>query len=231
MRFGQQFFEVYGAMFAEPRILDVGAYDVNGSLRTVAPKAGSYLGVDFAEGPGVDQVMTDPYALPFADESFDLCVSTSVLEHAEFFWLSFLEMIRVVVPGGLVYVNAPSNGEFHRYASDYWRFYPDAGFAMERWAKRNGVSVALLESFIGKQDGDQWNDFVAVFVKDEATVDRFGGRIMDLNPNYYNGFSRGDPSIRNPSVFQEDQHEAGAKKARQQRKRTQASRSDHLLTW
>ena len=30
----------------------------------------------------------------------------------------------------LFYLNAPSNGEFHRYPVDCWRFYPDAGGAL-----------------------------------------------------------------------------------------------------
>lgn len=37
MRFGQPFFEVYGAMFAEPRIFDVGADEVHKSLPVVSP--------------------------------------------------------------------------------------------------------------------------------------------------------------------------------------------------
>ena len=83
-------------------------------------------------------VLDDPYTLPFADESVDIVVSTSCLEHSEMFWLSFLEMLRVLRPTGLLYLNVSSNGNFHRYPVDCWRFYPDSGVAMVCWARRNG---------------------------------------------------------------------------------------------
>jgi SAM-dependent methyltransferase len=70
------------------------------------------------------------YKLPFADGSVDVVLSSSCFEHSEFFWLLFLEILRVLRPEGLFYLNAPSNGPFHRYPVDCWRFYPDSGNAL-----------------------------------------------------------------------------------------------------
>ena len=167
MNNGDSFFRTYGP-YLPPKscCLDVGAYDVNGSLRQVAPAMWQYVGVDFSAGPGVDVVLEDPYHLPFPDGSFDVAVSTSCFEHSEFFWLSFLEVLRILSPRGLFYLNAPSNGSFHRYPVDCWRFFPDSGKALEKWAKRNQVSAQLLESFVSYQKVKPWNDFVAVFLKD-----------------------------------------------------------------
>lgn len=169
---GQCFFETYGSCLPSGgSILDVGAYDVNGSLRKVAPSRLQYVGVDFASGPGVDLVLEDPYELPFPEGSFDVVLSSSCFEHSEMFWLLFLEILRVLKPHGLFYLNAPSNGSFHRYPVDCWRFFPDSGKALEKWANRNKLSACLLESFVSYRRINPWNDFVAVFLRDKVYMD------------------------------------------------------------
>jgi len=42
----------------------------------------------------------------------------ATFEHDVMFWESFLELVRVLRPGGLLYLNAPSNTAFHRYPLD-----------------------------------------------------------------------------------------------------------------
>ena len=159
---GAAFFARYLTSSA-PRILDVGARDVNGSLRSRAPMHATYIGVDIEAGPGVDQVLADPYVLPFDDASFDAVVSSSCFEHTPFFWLAFLEQVRVLKPGGFLYASAPSNGWYHGYPYDHWRFYPDAGLALEAWARRSGHDLSLVESFVAPQSDSIWNDFVMIF--------------------------------------------------------------------
>ena len=171
------FFSTYAPAFEHPVIVEVGSADVNGSLRSVAPADCRYVGLDFAPGSGVDIVLTDPYHYPVETASADMVVTSSCFEHAEFFWLSFLEILRILKPEGVVYVNVPSNGLYHRYPTDCWRFYPDAGLALSRWAQRHGLSTLLLESFIGWQDAEMWNDFVAVFLKDRAHASRYPQRM------------------------------------------------------
>jgi SAM-dependent methyltransferase len=172
------FYRTYAGQFPAPVIAEVGSADVNGSMRQVAPAASRYIGLDFSAGPGVDVVLTDPYRYPLETASVDIAVSSSCFEHAEFFWLSFLEILRVVKPHGLVYLNVPSNGAYHRHPVDNWRFYPDAGIALSRWAQRSGVPTLLLESFIGWQDTHIWNDFVGVFVKDRAHAPAYPERMV-----------------------------------------------------
>jgi SAM-dependent methyltransferase len=118
--------------------------------------------------------------------------------------LSFLEIIRVLKPTGLFYLNVPSNGDFHRYPVDCWRFYPDSGRALERWAKANGFKPAMLESFTGKQRWDVWNDFVAVFVKDEAHASLYPARIQDSIRAFSNGLVHGSEEIHAFSLSPED---------------------------
>jgi SAM-dependent methyltransferase len=201
---GRLFFETYLGAGEALTVLDIGAQDVNGSLRDGAPVACRYIGVDFAPGRGVDVVLDDPYHLPFADGSIDAVVSSSCFEHVEMFWLSFNEVLRVLKPQGLFYLNAPSNGDFHRYPVDCWRFYPDAGAALVRWGVRSGFRPALLESFTAYQKQDVWSDFVAVFVKDEACVARHPARMLDRVERFMNGRRHGEAGLLCPQDHTED---------------------------
>ncbi|MBD9520730.1 methyltransferase domain-containing protein [Ensifer sp. ENS02] len=146
-------------------VVETGSLDVNGSLRTVAPAGLFYVGVDTEFGKSVDVKVCIGDPLPFRDEYADCIVSSSQMEHDDFFWMTFLDMLRVVKTGGYIYINAPSNGAYHRYPNDNWRFYPDCGNVLVKWARRNGFAVELVESFVSDRTGDIWNDFVAVFVK------------------------------------------------------------------
>ncbi len=201
---GRLFFQCYVSPDADVTVVDIGAQNVNGSLRELAPRGARYVGVDFAAGAGVDVVLDDPYQLPFESASVDVVVSSSCFEHVEFFWLLFTDILRVLKPDGLFYLNAPSNGEFHRYPVDCWRFYPDAGLALLKWAKRSGYEPALLESFTTRQRLDIWNDFVAVFLKDASRLSQHPARMMNHISHYTNGRMHGLPGILRPQTEPED---------------------------
>lgn len=201
------FFDAYAADIKTEnvtKVVDIGSQDVNGSLRTVTPINFDYIGVDFVEGNGVDIVLDSPYKLPFEDDSIDVVLSSSCFEHSEMFWLVFLEILRILKPDGLFYLNVPSNGFYHRYPVDCWRFYPDSGIALINWAKRNGINASLLESYVSNQHLDVWNDYVAVFLKEEKHSSRYKGRILDLLSSYQNGRVYGDTHIKNFSEAPED---------------------------
>ncbi len=181
------FFDSYSASIGvnDVVVVEIGSQDVNGSLRSVCPESYKYIGVDFCEAKGVDIVLTDPYSLPFENESVDVFVSSSCFEHSEFFWLVFLEVMRCLKPQGLFYLNAPSSGSFHRYPVDCWRFYPDSGRALVNWAKRNGINACELESYT--QLSGSWQDYVAVFLKDEVRSESHPGRILHHKTDFENG--------------------------------------------
>ena len=191
MEIGKAFFDTYLKTDTPLTIVDVGAQDVNGSLRSVAPNHHKYIGLDFVDGKGVDVVITDPYNLPLESNSVDVVVCSSCFEHSEFFWLLFIEIQRILKPEGLFYLNAPSNGMFHRYPVDCWRFYPDSGVALQNWGRRNGYNTALLESFTGQQKQGVWNDFVAVFLKDFQFLDKHKDRIQPAYNQFTNGLTYG----------------------------------------
>jgi len=185
--YGKKFFDTYLKNVENLTIVDIGSEDVNGSLRSIAPSNNTYVGVDFAKAKGVDIVITDPYSLPFNNETVDVVVSSSCFEHSEFFWLVFNEMLRILKPSGLIYMNVPSNGAYHRYPVDCWRFYPDSGVALQNWGNKSGYNCAMLESFIGVKKKDVWNDFVAVYVKDDNHSSKYCDRIQDTLTEFTNG--------------------------------------------
>jgi SAM-dependent methyltransferase len=208
MQTGKLFFDTYATCVPGGMVVEIGAYNVNGSLKDVCPSHLAYTGVDCAAGQGVDVVLDDPYRLPFPDASLDVVVSSSVFEHSEMFWLLFVEIIRVLRPSGLFYLNVPSNGLFHRYPVDCWRFYPDSGRALVSWAKRNHYDPVLLESFIGRQGADGWNDFVAVYLKDAQHLPLYPRRILDSKTDILNGTRHGEDGFINPQERPEDVEKA-----------------------
>lgn len=182
------FFELYWQPdFTD--VIELGSQDVNGSLREFCPAGVRYIGVDTDAGKGVDVVVAAGSPLPYADGSFDIAVTSSTFEHDVMFWESFLELVRVLRPGGLLYLNAPSNFAFHRYPLDCWRFYPDAGLALTRWAAKKGLAVDLVESFVAPPLNECWCDFVAVFQRPSTAAPARRGRIADHTPaeNVYAG--------------------------------------------
>ena len=205
MEYGGAFFRTYLPAAPPLTIVDIGSQDVGlGSLRPNCRPGDRYIGADFEAGPNVDVLLEDPYKLPFDDNSVDVVLSSSCFEHAEFFWQSFLEIMRILRPAGLFYLNVPSNSAFHRYPVDCWRFYPDSGRALERWAGRNGYAPAMMESFTGIQKRDVWNDFIAVFVKDEKNAALYPARIQDSLDAFTNGLVHGSDELRNFQLFPED---------------------------
>ncbi len=201
---GRLFFQAYAAKRPSSLVVDIGAQDVNGSLREVCPSNCKYIGVDFVAGKEVDVVLQDPYRLPFDDGSVDFVVSSSCFEHSEMFWLIFLEILRILKPSGLFYLNVPSNGRFHRHPVDCWRFYPDSGNALVAWARRNNYPTILLESFTGRQENLEWNDYVAVFLKDATAISEFPDRILYQFRHFDNGYLHGSDSFLNGQEHPED---------------------------
>lgn len=158
------------ARYLEPKrglpqeILDIGSYDVNGSYRPLFETAAwQYLGVDLSPGPNVDKVLESPYRLPFRSGSVDLVISGQAFEHIKYFWLSWVEMVRVLKPGGMLFLIAPSRGPEHRYPVDCWRFYPDGFQALADYAGLELVEVSTDWEPSPDADSAAWGDTVGVF--------------------------------------------------------------------
>lgn len=105
-------------------VLDVGAYDVNGTYRPSLPPAWLYTGSDIRAGPNVDVVQRGPYDIQLPDGSFDIVLCGQVLEHVPHPAKLIAEIARLIRPGGLVVLTCPSQWPPHDFPADYWRALP-----------------------------------------------------------------------------------------------------------
>jgi SAM-dependent methyltransferase len=125
-------------------ILDLGSCDVNGSYR-------GYFEVSCY------------YWREIKSGSADVVVSGQAFEHIEFFWLTMLEIARVLKPEGICCLIAPSGGPEHRYPVDCWRYYPDGFAALARFASLEVSEIYSQNGTTGYSDGsDMWQDTVLV---------------------------------------------------------------------
>jgi SAM-dependent methyltransferase len=106
-------------------VLEVGSYNVNGSVRSVIEplRPAEYIGVDMRPGPDVDLVMSAAELTKFFGVQFDVVVSAEMLEHAEDWRAAVRSMKGVLKPGGVLLLTTRSKGfPLHEYPSDFWRF-------------------------------------------------------------------------------------------------------------
>ena len=108
------------------RVLEVGALDVNGSVRgdIMALGPAEYIGIDIRPGPGVDVICdAGDLVARFGEDAFDLVISTELLEHARDWRRIISNIKRVTKPAGVLIVSTRSYGvDFHRRPFDYWRY-------------------------------------------------------------------------------------------------------------
>lgn len=90
------------------RVLEVGSYSVNGSIRALYPAA-EYVGVDLVDGPCVDLVGFG-HEVSFPDGHFDVTLSGECFEHDPHWRATFENMVRMTRPGGLIAFTCASRG-------------------------------------------------------------------------------------------------------------------------
>ncbi|WP_346331071.1 class I SAM-dependent methyltransferase [Prosthecobacter sp. SYSU 5D2] len=76
---------------------------------------------DFCEGPGVDFV-ADVSNLPMADNTYDIVLSTQVLEHVMDPQSVVEEMARVLKPGGALFLTTPQSSPLHNLPWNFFNF-------------------------------------------------------------------------------------------------------------
>jgi SAM-dependent methyltransferase len=150
------------------KILDVGSFDVNGSYADIfrEPKW-IYHGTDISQGKNVDIVLESPYIWnKIESSSYDIVISGQAFEHVEYFWITMLQINRVLKKDGLACIIAPADGYEHRYPLDCWRFYPDGLQSLSRWSKMDVVEAwTQWESQNYSDESDVWKDSVLVCKK------------------------------------------------------------------
>ena len=111
------------------RVVEVGAYDYNGSARPHLESLGpaSYTGTDTQPGPRVDLVCpAEKLPGTLGEDAADVLLTTEMLEHAEDWRGAVTGMVTVLAPGGLLLLTARGPGfPFHPHPGDFHRFTVD----------------------------------------------------------------------------------------------------------
>lgn len=96
-------------LFMERRGIDVWAVDLSiGSLRLAERRA-----------PACRFVLASNLALPFADNAFDAVVSDGVIHHTADAYRAFCENVRILRPGGTMYVGVYRRRRYYYYVYTY----------------------------------------------------------------------------------------------------------------
>ncbi|RAP50365.1 MAG: SAM-dependent methyltransferase [Methanosphaera sp. rholeuAM270] len=142
------------------KILDVGSLDTSGNdynYKSIFNEAKwNYEGLDFRKGDNVDIVVEDIYNIQeINDKSYDVVISGQLFEHLGFFWLTMGEIDRILKPGGLCCIIAPSGGPKHGIEdTDCYRFYEDGMRALA-----NYVNFEIIHASVNNNDNAKpWCD-------------------------------------------------------------------------
>lgn len=108
LKFVQEVKEECPEYFNNKLVLEIGSWDTNGSVRNFFNNC-NYTGVDVSVGPGVD-VVCEGQNLKFEDMKFDTVISCECFEHNPYWKETFLNMIRMLKPGGLCVVTCATLG-------------------------------------------------------------------------------------------------------------------------
>ena len=73
---------------------------------------------------GRDGTNTHP-CLRGSCNSFDVVVSTQVLEHVKHPWRWIKEVYRICKPNGIIYICTPNSIGYHAFPIDCWRVWPE----------------------------------------------------------------------------------------------------------
>lgn len=169
-----QYHELQGQL-----LLDVGGGP--GYFRDEFVRAGArYFSVDIephdVTGYHADRVVGSGMELPFRDGAFDIAYSSNVLEHVPDPWRMAEEMLRVVRPGGVVFISYTVwFGPWGGHETAPWHFL-GGRFARRRYVRRHGREPKnrFGESLyaVTVTDGLRWS----------RTQDR--GEVLDVTARY-----------------------------------------------
>jgi len=107
----------------EPPVLEVGAYNENGTARPLFPQGG-YLGIDIRHGLGVDMVLDILGDTSRLADRFNTVYACETLEHVLEPWRALEVMFAALRPGGLCLVSWCFSFPIHAAPLDFYRVTP-----------------------------------------------------------------------------------------------------------
>lgn len=170
------FCEKYISKNQRVRILDVGSYDINGSVRNLFSGSNiEYIGMDVTKGPNVDYVPKDPYNwTELSDDSFDYVISLNAFEHIEFPWVTIKQIQKKLKTGGITCIIAPNSTNEHKFPVDCYRYFSDGLIALAKWGGLTVIDckVAGIPEISATSEWDSYhNDAMLVAIKGKENID------------------------------------------------------------
>lgn len=110
----------------------------------------NYTGLDIESSLNYEDIQADYLwdgkKMPFSDSSFNVVISTEVLEHVSDPDAYLAEVKRVLKPGGMFFFTVPFLMSLHEVPHDYYRYTP---FALEMMFKRNDFADIKIKAMGG----------------------------------------------------------------------------------
>lgn len=150
------------------QIIDVGC--ASQPYAHLFPSDAEYTGADLPGNPAARIEINPDGTLPSLPESFDLALSTQVLEHVSEPSLYLSECFRVLKPGGTLLLSTHGLWIYHRDPEDYWRWTADG---LKLQIERAGFEVVDVEGIMGLSA-------VAIQLFQDATLRRMPSTLRSL---------------------------------------------------
>jgi hypothetical protein len=128
-------------------VLEVGSFNVNGTVRPLLRGVQEYIGIDRQAGPGVDEVSD---VRDWGGQPVGLVVSTEAMEHDSNPERMFKYMADLVAPGGFLLVTAAAPGrEPHNSSGHPWDgvqpYHTVEPEELRAWARSAGLREERFE--------------------------------------------------------------------------------------
>lgn len=149
----------YPDSFTRADVLEIGAYNINGTARDHFKDCKSYVGVDIAAGPCVD-IVSDARKTSFKVGQFDTLVYLSVFEHDQNWAAGFDHNLQWVRDGGLIVTCWGAEGNL-RHDPEPWAIVSVSQFMNELRYWPISIEDAFFEAMRHTNDAAGCFDVVA----------------------------------------------------------------------
>jgi len=138
-------FREHGLSFLKPgmKVLEIGPDRFPSSYQQMLGRVViQWDTLDIYDSDQLTYKCTSEYEFPIPDDTYDVVISSQVIEHVKRIWVWTAELARICKKGGLVITVNPVSWPYHEAPVDCWRAYPEG---MKALYQDSGLEVELSE--------------------------------------------------------------------------------------